>query len=112
MSRKLRTIDQVFCTVCDWDTFPPEETPVNICSLCVHPERVRSYCRTCHERLDFSLRAARLFFGLSKLNVWRTGIVLCFDGCLSCEKELATPPHIFYLEPSPTETQYHIFATA
>ena len=72
------------CAVCQTEKKFQTGTRLVICSLCCNEKRVRTYCRKCHERFNLSLKVARKLFSLAGLDIWRTGVVLQFEVCVSC----------------------------
>ena len=85
------------CSVCDGRL---AQEPIILCSDCVHPDRVRTFCSHCELRLDLSLDEAIQLFAKSGLSLSQAGVCLLFtDGCPDCTQTTeCSPPVIFTME--------------
>ena len=69
------------CAVCENGK---TESVVFLCTECVHPDRVRTYCSGCGDRLDLSLEEAQTLFSHAGLSITKTGLVFRFIRCPMC----------------------------
>jgi hypothetical protein len=70
------------CSVCGTGS---RNGHVMICTDCVSPDQVRTFCRKCNVRHNLTVNKAADLFGAAGINVVKTGLVYCFDnGCPQC----------------------------
>lgn len=89
--------DRERCSVCE-DAGNKRDT-VLICTECAHPERVRTYCKSCQTRLDLSLEEAQSLFqkAVPHPEDITRGLVFVFeDACPECA-DIFPAPRIFYI---------------
>ena len=97
--RSVRRSSAPLCSVCDGRL---AQVPIMLCTDCVHPDRVRTYCAACECRLDLSLEDARTLFSVAGLQVPWTGIVLLFtSGCPTCGDTFSAPTVFSMEKPEP-----------
>ncbi len=70
------------CAVCEGGR---EQGEILLCTRCLHPSRVRTYCTRCTGRLDLSLEEAQTLFAHADLKIDRAGIVFRLNGCAVCQ---------------------------
>lgn len=91
------------CPVCGGGS----EHPLVPCHLCVHPDRVRTYCSACKARLDGSLAQMKERFLHTMGCLEKSGVTVRFDACPSCNPdptkwtiEIFEPIHSVFLFPT------------
>jgi hypothetical protein len=84
------------CSVCDGRR---SQEPIILCSDCVHPHRVHTYCALCNVRLQLTLEEAQALFSHFNLVPLRAGVTLLFHaGCPRCRQDRCGPPKIYVLD--------------
>ena len=97
---------QLLCDVCEQTKEPLNRLNVSICKDCAHPKRVRVFFQCCGIRLDLSLQEAQKLFSLRGWNIWRTGVVLRFPKCPTCDKDQIAKPVVFNIHVSDSELEF------
>lgn len=77
-----RSASSSLCSVCGTGS---RDEHVVICTDCVSPDQVRTFCRKCNMRNSLTLKKAYDLFDAANTKVVKTGLVYCFDnGCPQC----------------------------
>lgn len=95
------------CAVCQTEEEFQMGVRLVICSRCCNEKKVCTYCKNCNERLNLSLEVAHKLFLKAGLNIWRTGVVLQFEVCVSCcEDDIIPAPKIFMIQAPDSEFEF------